>query len=89
MRARNFFVLVLGCALGLATVSRGAGFCRFAVNTTMTSCVMVGSVPTDAQGNAHVKLNFPLMGKFDGVFVLTRNDMGTEKSEFVTGFRIL
>ncbi len=66
-----------------------ARFCRFAVNTTMTSCVVVDSVPTDAQGNANVKLNFPPMGKFDGVFVLTRSDMGTEKSEFVTAFRIL
>jgi len=73
----------------VASAMYTARFCRFAVNTSMTSSIIVGSVPTDAQGNANVKLNFPLMGKFDGVFVLTRNDMGTEKSEFVTGFRIL
>jgi hypothetical protein len=64
-----------------------AKFCRFGLDAS--NCIAVGSVPTDAQGNAQVELGFPAMGHFDGVFVLTRTVNGQELNEFVTSFRIL
>ncbi len=62
-------------------------FCRFGVGPS--GCLAVGSVTTDAQGNAKAELGFPMMGTFDGIFVLTRMVSGQTLNEFVTGFRIL
>lgn len=64
-----------------------AKFCRFGMDAS--GCVVLGSVPTDAQGNAQVELGFPLTGKVDGIFLLTRTPDMQELNEFVTGFRIL
>lgn len=62
-------------------------FCRFGVGTS--GCLAVGSVTTDAAGNAQAELGFPVMGIFDGIFRLTRTVNGATLNEFVTGFRIL
>lgn len=64
-----------------------AQFCRFGLKAS--GCVALGSVPTDAQGNAKVELGFPLMATFDGVFLLTRTVDGQDLNEFASGFRIL
>lgn len=70
-----------------ANVTYAAEFCRFGVGPS--GCVAVGSFSTDAQGNAEAKLNFPVTGAFDGVFLLTRTIGTTETKEFVTAFRVL
>ncbi len=71
----------------VANATYAVKFCRFGV--APSGCVSVGSFSTDAQGNGAAELNFPLMGTFNGIFIVTRNVSGQDRNEFVTGFRIL
>jgi len=65
-----------------ANAAYTAEFCRFGVGPS--GCVSLGSVQTDAQGNAKAELAFPLTGTFDGIFLLTRTVNGQVLNEFVT-----
>ncbi len=57
-----------------------AEFCSFA--TGPGGCFSLGSLTTDNNGNAEVRLQFPQHGIFAGVFVLTRES----QNQFVSGF---
>ena len=63
----------------------------FASPTLMPAAVQLSRTLTwtclqAGQGNAQAELAFPLTGRFDGIFVLTRNVSGQHENEFVTGF---
>ncbi len=63
-------------------------FCRFGI-ARATGCILIGTLFTDAEGRGKLEANFPQMGTFDGIFVLTREVNGTVLNQFATGFRII
>ncbi len=64
----------------MPNMTYSAEFCSFA--TGPAGCFSLGSLTTDNNGNAEVRLQFPQHGVFAGVFVLTRDS----QNQFVSGF---
>ncbi len=63
-------------------------FCPFGI-APATGCILIGNLFTDAEGRGKLEANFPQMGTFDGIYVLTRDVNGTALNQFATAFRIL
>jgi hypothetical protein len=61
-------------------------FCRFGIAPD-PGCIFIGNLFTDAEGRGKLEANFPPMGTFDGIFVLTREVNGATLNQFATGFR--